>query len=1152
MNYRTIIMILVISNFMGLFCNAQDEISTQPPSVFSPSPNVAQMTMFLDQEVNYSTGIPEIRIPLYTISEGDISIPITLDYYAGGIKVSQEASNVGLGWSLSAGGVLSREIRGIIDDFNSNHEDNTVDGILYSDISLVQIVQGLGEIEQINYQHLNEVDLEADLFNIVFPTGEGSKFAYNQTMGKFVELENKNNKIKYNTEYQGDRPKRIYSWEIINSEGIRYRFGEKSDSVNFNNPKYSEKNTRELIYNSSIPPQINSEPEGISSWYLNQVMDTKGNFVNFHYRNHAQVEYYNKLPFKGSVNFIDPQSPTSTRVLVDEKAIKEINFTSGKVKFYYSENFREDLKNSRSLKEIKIFDNNNQLIKSIEFLYSYFDCKSSNHAPYIGETEYYEKRLKLNTVKIKGKESDSPIFYRFDYNSTLLPSKFSYAQDYWGGYNGKTENIRMTPATTFYRQGEMINDWSYVEELEKNGGKRNVDKDFVAAGMLTKIVYPSGGYTVYEYEPNTISEYEYLESYYPLDEKVYVKNIKNPYLEKELQFYSGSNAGGDGGCTREDISDFQVNYYCSFTLENPLQSPLPYIDFNSGFFHCPEGSVTIIDDPKEGIPQADEIVCKFFPAYYKRKTDPVGSKLIDGDWMFLDPENEEDKNLELVIKFNGSKEILNYNYGQTEDRANFFIYDTYKEDIDPINRYVGGIRVKSIENFDADGVRKSIKEFQYEFESKSSGRAMLPQFALYENLYYYPNINFEKPYSPYTFLISDTNINPFFNNKVAYGKVKETIKEIDQENGNNLSNKIVSIYEFNNPISRSVDVSYRESNFIIRPYKFLDVSWNNSKTREYFYNNENQIVSESSFVNYFSGDSITNNVFFSGCRIVDFSHLTLAGFLNASLVFDYNNIYAHSNIINQTTVSYFGNSETEDSVVYQFDGFNPLLPSSKEITNSLGETIKTEFKYPQDLIQNYEQAVVMNKMVNKNQVATPIITKTHNNNTVISEQRTLYEEIGSTILPKSVYAKKGEMSANVSTEDRKITYDHYDTKGNLLQYTLENGMPVSIIWGYDGQYPIAKIEGKAYSEIVNYAIDLINLSNSGTLVPASFEALRNTQDAIVTAYIYEPLVGVTTIIQPNGQYEKYIYDDAGRLKQVQDEQGRVLKEAGYHYYNPQP
>ena len=86
------------------------------PEVVPPSPNAASLGQYADVPVSYYTGIPNISIPLFEVSSGDIKLPITLSYHASGIRVDQEASWVGLGWSLNAGGVITKQKRGV-DDF---------------------------------------------------------------------------------------------------------------------------------------------------------------------------------------------------------------------------------------------------------------------------------------------------------------------------------------------------------------------------------------------------------------------------------------------------------------------------------------------------------------------------------------------------------------------------------------------------------------------------------------------------------------------------------------------------------------------------------------------------------------------------------------------------------------------------------------------------------------------------------------------------------------------------------------------------------------------------------------------------------------------------------------------------------------------------
>ena len=66
----------------------------------------------MDIPISYYTGTPSISIPIYTIKNADISVPISITYHGAGIRVEEEASQVGLGFALNAGGVIRRQIRG--------------------------------------------------------------------------------------------------------------------------------------------------------------------------------------------------------------------------------------------------------------------------------------------------------------------------------------------------------------------------------------------------------------------------------------------------------------------------------------------------------------------------------------------------------------------------------------------------------------------------------------------------------------------------------------------------------------------------------------------------------------------------------------------------------------------------------------------------------------------------------------------------------------------------------------------------------------------------------------------------------------------------------------------------------------------------------
>src|SRR5205814_9364412 len=74
--------------------NAYNEVSIA-------SPTAASLGKYADIPVNYHTGIPDISIPIYSVKEGPLSLPISLSYHASGLKVMETAGWVGVGWSLN-------------------------------------------------------------------------------------------------------------------------------------------------------------------------------------------------------------------------------------------------------------------------------------------------------------------------------------------------------------------------------------------------------------------------------------------------------------------------------------------------------------------------------------------------------------------------------------------------------------------------------------------------------------------------------------------------------------------------------------------------------------------------------------------------------------------------------------------------------------------------------------------------------------------------------------------------------------------------------------------------------------------------------------------------------------------------------------------
>ncbi len=92
---------------------------------------MANLGLYGEIPVSYYTGVPNISVPLYEIKGKQITVPIYLSYHPAGIRPEIHPGPVGLGWSLRAGGVISRTVKGNgPDESNSDNRLYFVEGYL--------------------------------------------------------------------------------------------------------------------------------------------------------------------------------------------------------------------------------------------------------------------------------------------------------------------------------------------------------------------------------------------------------------------------------------------------------------------------------------------------------------------------------------------------------------------------------------------------------------------------------------------------------------------------------------------------------------------------------------------------------------------------------------------------------------------------------------------------------------------------------------------------------------------------------------------------------------------------------------------------------------------------------------------------------------
>lgn len=123
MKHKRISAMLVIAAVISGAAAADKDTGFRAPRsggdiVSLPSVEAAPLCRHTEHSVNHSTGQASITMPLYTLNCGNMSLPISISYSTGGVKVDDEDGPVGASWDLQCGGMVSRRIIGRPDGIN--------------------------------------------------------------------------------------------------------------------------------------------------------------------------------------------------------------------------------------------------------------------------------------------------------------------------------------------------------------------------------------------------------------------------------------------------------------------------------------------------------------------------------------------------------------------------------------------------------------------------------------------------------------------------------------------------------------------------------------------------------------------------------------------------------------------------------------------------------------------------------------------------------------------------------------------------------------------------------------------------------------------------------------------------------------------------
>lgn len=1087
------------------------------PTVIPPSPSSAALGKFIDMPVNLNIGVARTEIPIYTIVSGDLTLPVSLSYHGGGIKVNELASQIGLGWALNAGGIINKNAKGADDNVGTIYKR-------YQDINpSADYLLGLDIIG-------GGKDTEPDEYS--FSINDLSARFYKNKDGKFETIPATSAKI------QARFINQKYTFIITDDNGNQYMFGEKEEmfydylASTQSQPTRSSRFTTSYLLTSIISA---SKRDTIKLSYTNtEYYDTKRN-ISLYYGDLYSSATTKNIP--STTEWIYPLK-TDTYYI---KILSEIEFKSGKLKFYAGKrNDNEDLKiDSIALFNKPVLQTGFKRLKSWVFNQGYF--YSNQSCPVLAEVDAYDRyRLRLDQVNEFDKKMNLVQSYSLEYSNTTLPPIGSFAQDYWGYYNGKDGNQSLV-------RSRQIIDGGVVKTI--GDADREVNPAFTEACALKKIIYPTKGYTTFSYEPNYST---------PVDS---VKTV--------------DSVGTVVAVTASMTGKLEDKVTQTFTIKNELNKTISMNVLLS--------KTNLSDVTKRSHVKITDLTS--------------GAVIYDNKNTTNTADFEETRLIDFIVGHSYS--AFAEAYGDNSMARIKFYFQAIKIDRTP--SLVGGLRIKSIESYDADNKLLLKKVLKYGKNESGSGELVSEQN--------FQRID-EKKVEERHLTSSLTVCSQTVSKRTLYSG--GSVFDLGEVSGCPVIYPEVAEYLSDNAGNSNGKVVYK-----YKPYKFdyvlaspyypggvysLNSSWKGGELLEqttYKFESNSYKPVQKVVNSYLLTDlkTITYGLHFG--RIWEGTLCNVNNFLiNDAYYFEYPINTGIKRLTAATTTNYDANGVQSNITTQAFTYALPeiMSPTQTSTVTSSGKTFTSVNLYPQSMITaGRDPQKVYAKMMVRNIIA-PVIegTKTVGSSSIIQTTEFKDWAIDTLLLPNTVTITKTGF-----TPEKYLNYNAYNlTCAKIESVAKEKGPKISYKYGYRNQYPIAEFVNADINECYfeNFEEDANasatrahtgSRSNASRAFTVSFtkpntrayliswfefdgvkwnlkeevytgsKSFTSTQtiddirvvpaDASAKSYTYEPLVGITSEIDQRGNTSYYEYDDAQRLINLKNQDGDIINSYQYNY-----
>ena len=288
----------------ALWCSAS-QLLCQDLSLY-PSPQASSLITYATVPVNYSTGVPNITLPLYTLPCKNHQLPISLSYHIDNNKVYDVPSWTGLGWSLNAGGVITRVIRGLPDEeakgYNGTNSSGKYVKDLYNYINFQTNIPSYPEIPELrDKSSRDKFFIMSDAFGRGVFDSEPDLYYYNflDYSGSFMINENKDivnlsyNNLKIEL-YNGTRD----AYRVTTVDGTQYTFGTSAASQEISYTSFNKAGAANSFSNQSVgfEQDLSMAKSYISACYLDRITYADGESVSLGYESYASDLSYS-IPY---------------------------------------------------------------------------------------------------------------------------------------------------------------------------------------------------------------------------------------------------------------------------------------------------------------------------------------------------------------------------------------------------------------------------------------------------------------------------------------------------------------------------------------------------------------------------------------------------------------------------------------------------------------------------------------------------------------------------------------------------------------------------------------------------------------------------------------------------------------------------------------